>query len=233
MKKFFYSNGQEKVGPLTLEELKQKDIQPKTLIWFEGLDDWTPAAELVEMKPILELRPPSILSEEKNESIEPEKKTIEINEYNNQELKINKGVGGWLLLLCFALTIGSPLRTLFILMSSYNETSQFFQQFPGLQKLLYIDGFLSVFLMALSVRAGISLWRVKPGAVKIAKNYFLIFLSYTIIALFLPTIVGLPSEFNDAMAPEVFKGALQSFFFFGIWYWYLNVSKRVKATYIS
>lgn len=233
MKKYFYSNGQEKVGPVTLEELKQKDIQPKTLIWFEGLDDWTPAGELVEMKPILELQPPPILSEEKNESIELEKKTVETTEYNNEQLRKYKDVGGWLLLLCFALTIGSPLRTLYNLMTSYNETSQFFYQFPGLQNLLYIDGFLSVFLMVLSIRAGISLWSVKPGAVKIAKNYFLIFLGYSVIAAFLPFIVGLPSEFNDAMVPEVVKGTIQSLFFFGIWYWYLNVSKRVKATYIS
>jgi hypothetical protein len=70
MKKYFYSNGQEQVGPLTLEELKQQDIQPKTLIWFEGLEEWTPAGELVEMRHILELKPPPILREEKNESIE-------------------------------------------------------------------------------------------------------------------------------------------------------------------
>lgn len=233
MKKYFYSNGQEKEGPVTLEELKQKDIQPKTLIWFEGLDDWTPAGELVEMKPILEIQPPPILSEEKNDSIELEKKTIETTEYDNEQLRKYKDVGGWLLLLCFALTIGSPLRTFYDLMTSYNETSQFFHQFPGLQNLLYIDGFLRVFLMVLSIRAGISLWSVKPGAVKIAKNYFLIFLGFSVIAAFLPFIVGLPSEFNDAMVPEVVKGTIQYLFFFGIWYWYLNVSKRVKATYIS
>jgi hypothetical protein len=80
MKKYFYSNGQEQVGPLTLEELKQQDIQPKTLIWFEGLEEWTPAGELVEMRHILELKPPPILREEKNESIEVEKKTEETTE---------------------------------------------------------------------------------------------------------------------------------------------------------
>jgi hypothetical protein len=152
---------------------------------------------------------------------------------NNEQLEHYKSVGGWLLLLCFALAIGSPLRTLYNLITSYNETSQYFDQFPGLQNLLYIDGFLSVLLMGLSIRAGIALWNIKHGAVKIAKNYFLIFLGYSFIAVFLPFIAGLPSEANDAMIPEVAKGAIQSLFFFGIWYWYLNVSKRVKATYIS
>jgi len=232
MKKYFYSNGQEQVGPLTLEELKQQDIQPKTLIWFEGLEEWTPAGELVDMRHILELKPPPILREEKNESIEVEKKTEETTENNKKQLKKYKYVDGWLLLLCFALTIGSPLRTLYNLITSYNEVSQFFQQFPGLQNWFYIDGFLSLFLMVLSIFAGISLWSIKPGAVKKAKNYLLIFLGYTVIAAFLPFIVGLPSEFNDVMVPEVVNGTIQSLLYFGIWYWYLNVSKRVKATYI-
>ena len=52
MKKYFYSNGQEKEGPVTLEELKQKDIQPKTLIWHEGLDDWKEAESVEELKEI-------------------------------------------------------------------------------------------------------------------------------------------------------------------------------------
>jgi hypothetical protein len=33
------------------------------------------------------------------------------------------------------------------------------------------------------------------------------------------------------MIPEVAKVAIQSLLYFGTWYWYLNVSKRVKATY--
>jgi len=233
MKKYFYSEGKEKHGPLSLEELKQENISKETLIWFEGLDDWKPAEELDEMKPILELQPPPILIEEKNESSEPEGKRVKPTEYNSEQLGKYKGVGGWLLLLCFALTINSPLRTLYNLSTSYYETSLYFEEFPGLQNLLYIDGFLSVLLMVFSIRAGIALWSIKPGAVKIAKNYFLIFLGYSVIAVFLPFTAGLPSEANDAMIPEVAKGTIQSLFFFGIWYSYLNVSKRVKATYIS
>ena len=142
-------------------------------------------------------------------------------------------VGGWLLLLCFALAIGSPLRTLYNLITSYNATVTLFDQFPGLRSLLYIDGTLSIVLMALSIRAGIALWTIKQGAVNIAKNYLLIFLGYSVIAMFLPFIAGLPSEANDAMIPEVIKSILQSLVFFGIWYSYLNVSKRVKSTYSS
>ncbi len=60
MKKYFYSNGQGKEGPVTLEELKQKDITPKTLIWHEGLDDWKEAESVDELKELFELSPPPI-----------------------------------------------------------------------------------------------------------------------------------------------------------------------------
>lgn len=63
MKKYFYSNAQEKEGPVTLEELKQKDIQPKTLIWHEELDDWKEAKNIEELKEIFELSPPPLDAE--------------------------------------------------------------------------------------------------------------------------------------------------------------------------
>lgn len=62
MKKYFYSNGQDKEGPFSIEELKIEDIKPDTLIWYEGLDDWTPAIDIEEVKFILELNPPDISS---------------------------------------------------------------------------------------------------------------------------------------------------------------------------
>ena len=50
MKKYYYSsNGVDKNGPVTLEELKQKKIEPKTMVWFEGLDNWVNAEEIKEL----------------------------------------------------------------------------------------------------------------------------------------------------------------------------------------
>lgn len=60
MKKYYYSDGIEKYGPLSLDELSQKHITPDTLIWFQGLDKWTPAKHLEEMKPLLKLVSPPV-----------------------------------------------------------------------------------------------------------------------------------------------------------------------------
>lgn len=56
MIKYFYSDGGEK-GPVTLDQLKKKNIQKETLIWYEGLDDWKPAKEIRELDEIFELNP--------------------------------------------------------------------------------------------------------------------------------------------------------------------------------
>uniref|UniRef100_UPI004048E1E3 DUF2569 family protein n=1 Tax=Algoriphagus sp. TaxID=1872435 RepID=UPI004048E1E3 len=156
-----------------------------------------------------------------------------MNIQKNMSLGKYQSVGGWLYLLCFSLIIGGPLRTLYNLLTSFDEISPLFEQFPGLQFLVYIDSFLSIILMVFSIRAGHALWSVKPYAVKTAKKYFLLFLAYSAFSSILPFIVGLPSEFMDAMIPEVMKGLVQALIFFGIWYSYLVVSKRVKGTYVE
>ena len=92
MKKYFYSNGQEKIGPLSHDELKQaKSISKETLIWFEGLDDWTPAIELEEMMSILELQPPPIISTGNDVSHEPIKEIITADENSTIQSKQYEG----------------------------------------------------------------------------------------------------------------------------------------------
>jgi hypothetical protein len=71
MKMYFYSNGQKKGGPLTLEELKHRDIKPNTFIWYVGLDDWKEAETIDELREILELSPPPISSISEKTQLEP------------------------------------------------------------------------------------------------------------------------------------------------------------------
>ena len=60
MKKYYYSDGKEKFGPFDLKELGQKDIQKETLIWYEGLGDWTPAGNIEEFSQLLTGSPPPV-----------------------------------------------------------------------------------------------------------------------------------------------------------------------------
>ncbi len=55
MKQYYYSDGQERFGPFTLEELHAKSLSKDTLIWYEELDDWKKAGDLPELAPLFEM----------------------------------------------------------------------------------------------------------------------------------------------------------------------------------
>lgn len=153
--------------------------------------------------------------------------------YRNEQLKKYSGVRSWLLLLCVIITIGVPLHTLYNLFTSYQVSFQYFQISPNFERYFYIDLVLSLIIIALSLRAGIALWTLKSGAVRTAQKYLFILLIYTVITVFLPITVGIYTEVNELLIIEIIMSCLQSIVFFGVWYSYLNVSTRVKATYLS
>ena len=82
MKKYFYSDGKDKFGPFSFEELKNENITKDTLIWFEGLEDWKQAKEIGEFEEILKLIPPPIISEKldmKSENAQSDYKISDVN----------------------------------------------------------------------------------------------------------------------------------------------------------
>jgi hypothetical protein len=61
MRAYFIHDGQQEVGPLSLEDLKAKSISSATPIWHEGLSEWTTAIKIEEVKSYLQLsiQPPA------------------------------------------------------------------------------------------------------------------------------------------------------------------------------
>ena len=57
MKKYFLHNGKTHEGPFDFEELKFKGITNDTPIWFDGLDDWTTAGKVGELKGLIKEAP--------------------------------------------------------------------------------------------------------------------------------------------------------------------------------
>ncbi len=60
MKTFYYAEGDKRVGPVSLDEVANAAIQPDTLVWSEGLPDWVPATDLVELREVFAKLPPPI-----------------------------------------------------------------------------------------------------------------------------------------------------------------------------
>lgn len=84
MKKYFFALDNEKHGPFSLDELKNESIAKDTLIWYEGLDDWTPASELDVMHEILELQPPPLPATASDESVNEDPVVKENNDTTNK-----------------------------------------------------------------------------------------------------------------------------------------------------
>lgn len=65
---YYYAKGGEKVGPITLEELKNLELNNDTLIWYEGLSDWAEIQNIPEIFKTLQTKkspPPLPKKEEK------------------------------------------------------------------------------------------------------------------------------------------------------------------------
>lgn len=143
----------------------------------------------------------------------------------------HKGVGGWLLLFCIGLIIISPLLNIFSITSGYQEVSPYFEVYPRILPIVIITSVLGIVLSCFSIYAGIVLWKIRPNAVKIAKNYLLTMLGYSILSAFLPFMAGLPAEANQAMLTTVAADIFRTVIYTAVWYSYLNRSIRVKQTY--
>lgn len=50
MTKYFYIDNEAQKGPYTFVELKSLNIKQNTPIWHEGIENWTTASELEELK---------------------------------------------------------------------------------------------------------------------------------------------------------------------------------------
>lgn len=63
MSQFYYTDGKERFGPFSLEQLRERSITGETLVWKEGLPDWVPArnlSELVSLFPESSTMPPPV-----------------------------------------------------------------------------------------------------------------------------------------------------------------------------
>jgi len=61
MKQYYYvTDDGSQAGPFLKEALKIKGIKPDTMVWYEGIDQWTRAAECEDLTSIFVAAPPPI-----------------------------------------------------------------------------------------------------------------------------------------------------------------------------
>ncbi len=71
MKLYYYADNDQHKGPFTIEELKTKRLNRKTLVWTDGMEDWATAEGIGELHEILISEPPP-LPKKNNSSLKNE-----------------------------------------------------------------------------------------------------------------------------------------------------------------
>jgi len=144
-----------------------------------------------------------------------------------------KGVRGWLLFLCVTLTVLDPSAVLINLFVIADAARPYFAGNPGFFRLILVNGVAGITLSVFSLYAGIWLWKCFPGALTVARKYLRTVFAYSILAPFLPRLVGSTFHASRETFALACLNSLFTIFYLGIWYLYLNRSARVRATYFD
>ncbi len=128
-------------------------------------------------------------------------------------------VGGWLLLLCFSLTIGLPLATL-------GHLVQQLARVASLPLVSLIDLPVAIGLAVFSAYAGVALWSRRTGAVRVAKAFLVTRAAYALLSFVMISFQAPGLAFSGLSQPVI-----ASVGFCIVWFLYLTTSMRVRATY--
>ncbi|NDC31984.1 MAG: DUF4339 domain-containing protein [Bacteroidetes bacterium] len=60
MKNYFYIRNNEKQGPFEKADLQSQNLDKDTLVWCEGMTDWTPLEQISELNELINKLPPPI-----------------------------------------------------------------------------------------------------------------------------------------------------------------------------
>lgn len=143
-----------------------------------------------------------------------------------------KGVKGWLRFLCILLVFILPLLSVVVVVQSYEQTSDSFSYYDGLEALFYAETVVILAIMGFGVFAGMSLWKMKQGAVKKTFIFLWLYLGHFAVFTFLyPMVIDFSSRQEGIYWEKVLRLVIAKVAFAGIWFWYLKKSKRVEATF--
>jgi hypothetical protein len=143
-----------------------------------------------------------------------------------------QGVGGWLMFFIVCLTIIGPLIALFTVVILLMGAGANVNSDSTLASLFAVFALLIIPYTVWGMFIGIALWKIRPGAVRQAKQY-LIWGSIPFAFLFnlLPFMVLPPWHRGAQLAPSAFTSIAISVALALAWNSYLTKSRRVAITY--
>ena len=92
MEYFIIDNNGQQAGPFSQDQLVQKAISPETLVWKQGMADWTPAWKVEELKTVLEaVEANKTNATNQQENQEPQQQTSEQAQQQAQQQAYQQG----------------------------------------------------------------------------------------------------------------------------------------------
>jgi uncharacterized membrane protein YidH (DUF202 family) len=127
----------------------------------------------------------------------------------------------------------SPIFSIYRIVTSLSGIDIVMRRYPTLGYAVILELIVGVGILIFGFIAGINLWSVKPGAVKLAKVMLRVNLWATLAAEFLIIVIcsGLSSRVLDAITPFIARAVASTLIYYGVWFTYIKKSKRVRATY--
>ncbi len=145
-------------------------------------------------------------------------------------------VRGWLWFLCINLTLIIPFSCIYEASSAlgmYYPGASSIQIFLFRQSLSYHLGVIAAttFLAIFSFYAGLSLWQLKPQAVKTVKLFLITQLLLMMLLIALQPFMVFPLGANLTSFGDTIPRLIPFLSYFSVWYAYLSFSRRVHRTY--
>jgi hypothetical protein len=138
------------------------------------------------------------------------------------------GVKGWLEFFVVVNIYIAPIAFVIINIYAWVTYIRILDKYPN----IVISGFLysvvGLIFVLKWIQIGIRLREFKSGAVREAKQWMMYALAWTFLRIPIEFISGIDAEY---LMPGIAKNLILGLISFSIWYSFLNVSKRIKATY--
>jgi len=156
--------------------------------------------------------------------------------YPNEEESTSpelQGVGGWLTFFCVALTILGPLISLSQMATNWEVAQPAFDLLPILESAVWIENVGVSAIVIYGFVVGVYIWQGHENGKAMAKRYLIIrLLAFVLLeVLVMGMLSGLPGEVYSVLAEELIAALFREGIFFGVWFTYFKLSKRVANTY--
>jgi hypothetical protein len=146
-----------------------------------------------------------------------------------QTTGIPAAVTGWLLVLCLLLTFMYPTTSLYCIFS-YTIPNLIHADTTARTILLGVYSVLFIAVAVFSFLAGLKLWLVKPSAVRFARIYLMTYLGANIAYFLFWVLIVRPTQVASLVEMGWYH-VVSPIPSVALWYFYLEHSKRVWATY--